>query len=172
MPMKPEDRARFLQWLSRDCQMPDLREIKSYVEAEIGRRQSAVLVRLMPGDRIRYVLERDKQDEPTRWDVCTVLRIHRRSIIAQRLNGKETTVRAEDYIETIPEETYQQLLMQHLHGSDAREAADTLATLRQELPPDVAHGVVLAHLHQEEERIQTPMPPLDPNTVHLSDEQI
>lgn len=183
MPMKPEDRAKFLQWLSRECQLSDLKEIKSFVEAEVGRRQSAVLVQLMPGDRIRYVVERDKQDEPTRWDVATILRIHRRSIIGQRLNGKETSIRAEDYIETLPEETYQQVLMSHLHGSDAREAADTLTTLRKNAPAEVVNGMLLAELHQHEQRVQTPtlqfhpemqndpVPPLDPSSVQLADDQ-
>jgi hypothetical protein len=95
MPLTPQQRADMLRFFAADCSDKDLKEIRSFVEAEVSRRVSRRLIHLIPGETIHF-REGDKINSGT------LLRIHRRSLVIEQANGETGVISAERLIDMHP----------------------------------------------------------------------
>lgn len=159
MGLNSEHRAQYLRFLAQDCSVNDLKQLRSDIEAELSRRISAKLVLLIPGQHVRFATDLTKSGEIGKWDVGTLLRIHRRSLVVQKLSGKEESVNGERFIEAVSEDEWQRLRMQQNLGPAAAEAQTALAEAAA--PPELFAGL-------------PPSPDLllDPRVAELPDEVV
>lgn len=146
MPLNPEHRSQYLLYLARDCTVADLKTLRSDIEAELARRISAKLVALLPGQHVRFVTDLTKAGEIAKWDVGTLLRIHRRSMIVQGLNGKELNVNGERFIEVVGDAEWERLRSQQNLGPAATAAQTAIdeaeaARVSQAPPNELFAGI-------------------------------